>query len=55
MSTVDLIELMLLVLVAGGVALIVGAFNVVAGVGAGMLVAGLLGFLLVVAYSKGGS
>ena len=55
MKLIDLLELMLLILVAGGVALIVGAYNVIAGVGAGLLVAGLIGFVLVIAYEKGSS
>ena len=44
-----------MVLLAVGVGLLVGAWSTVAGVGAGLAVFALVGFVLVIAYEKGAS
>lgn len=52
-DTVAFIEVLLLLTASAGVGLLVGAWNTVAGVGAGLLVGSLIGFLLVVAFERG--
>jgi len=55
LDLVAVLELALMVLLAVGVGLLVGAWSVVAGVGAGLAVFALVGFVLVIAYEKGAS
>lgn len=55
LDLVAVLELVLMVLLAVGVGLLVGAWSVVAGVGAGLAVFALVGFVLVIAYEKGAS
>ena len=52
-DVIALVEVLLILTVAAGVGLIVGSLDVVAGVGAGLLVGALLGILFVVAYERG--
>lgn len=55
LDLVAVLELVLMVLLAVGVGLLVGAWSTVAGVGAGLAVFALVGFVLVIAYEKGAS
>ncbi len=55
LDLIAVLELVLMVVLAVGVGLLVGAWSVVAGVGAGLAVFALVGFVLVIAYEKGAS
>lgn len=55
MRLVDVLEVVFAVLLAVGVGLLVGVWSPVAGVGAGLVTLSLVGFVLVLAYSRGGS